>query len=345
MKMEFYSPLLYPRRVVGSDRFGIYEYWIRPLTWLPFRMLIQKHMLMCIRYQDWSAAIGPKDEYVHVSILPVSTVCLCRGAYQYKVLPFVLSLSPCIFTEVADCPCLLEGSGHSHPQRLANPSSLLRVVHTGTWSSSTGTSGQLAKEQAHLFFIFVSVELNCKELNCHNESMSFRKLCSLSAELIELFQAQNSGPSQIFPEAPGAYGILSRGNAKDGHGAAAHITWSSHWGDVAHSALGWTFLFYRQEFPRTSVHMCSCYNRHIQDRHRVQRVWLYYQVPERCAEVKFSETVPHPLLGSLGGLTGPTERFIWAFTVSRAQCPLYEDDPPDCANLGQEGGRPTSPLS
>lgn len=167
--------------------------------------------------------------------------------------------------------------------------------------------GLRANWQKSKLISFISVEMNCKELNCHNESMSFRKLCSLSAELIEFFQVQNSGPSQIFPQAPGAYGILSRGNAQDGHGAAAHITWSSHWGDVAHSVLGWTFLFYGQEFPRTSVHTCCCYNRRIQDRlgHRVQRVWLYYQVPERCAEVKFSETVPHPLLGSLGGSYRP----------------------------------------
>ncbi|KAI2646313.1 hypothetical protein H4Q32_029571 [Labeo rohita] len=63
-------------------------------------------MLTRIRPQDWFAAIDLKDAYFHVSILPRHRPFLrfaFKGrAYQYKVLPFGLSLSPRVFTKVAE---------------------------------------------------------------------------------------------------------------------------------------------------------------------------------------------------------------------------------------------------
>ncbi|KAI2643782.1 ORF V: Enzymatic polyprotein [Labeo rohita] len=73
---------------------------------LPFKMLTTKRMLTCIRHQDWFAAIDLKDAYFHVSILPRHRPFLWFAfegrAYQYKVLPFGLSLSPRVFTKVTE---------------------------------------------------------------------------------------------------------------------------------------------------------------------------------------------------------------------------------------------------
>ncbi|KAI2652706.1 ORF V: Enzymatic polyprotein [Labeo rohita] len=56
--------------------------------------------------RDWFAAIDLKDAYFHVSILPRHRPFLWFAfegrAYQYKVLPFGLSLSPHVFTKAAE---------------------------------------------------------------------------------------------------------------------------------------------------------------------------------------------------------------------------------------------------
>ncbi|KAL0195457.1 hypothetical protein M9458_009029, partial [Cirrhinus mrigala] len=79
------------------------------LSWifrLPFRMLTVKRIFSCIRQQDWFAAIELKDTYFHVSILPRHRLFLRFAfegqAYQYRVLPFGLALSPSVFTKVAE---------------------------------------------------------------------------------------------------------------------------------------------------------------------------------------------------------------------------------------------------
>ncbi len=73
---------------------------------LPFKMLTQKHIFGCVRPLDWFAAIDLKDAYFHVSILPRHRPFLRFAfegrAYQYKVLPFGLSLSPRVFTKVME---------------------------------------------------------------------------------------------------------------------------------------------------------------------------------------------------------------------------------------------------
>ncbi|XDV52760.1 hypothetical protein PO909_021427 [Leuciscus waleckii] len=67
---------------------------------------IEKRIFECIRPQDWFAAIDLKDAYFHVPILPRHRPFLHFAfegrAYQYKVLPFGLSLSPCVFTRVTE---------------------------------------------------------------------------------------------------------------------------------------------------------------------------------------------------------------------------------------------------
>ncbi len=78
----------------------------RALHKLPFKMLTQKRIFGCVRPLDWFAAIDLKDAYFHVSILPRHRPFLHFAfegqAYQYKVLPFGLSLSPRVFTKVVE---------------------------------------------------------------------------------------------------------------------------------------------------------------------------------------------------------------------------------------------------
>ncbi len=66
----------------------------------------EKRIFGCVRPLDWFAAIDLKDAYFHVSILPRHRPFLRFAfegrAYQYKVLPFGLSLSPRVFTKVAE---------------------------------------------------------------------------------------------------------------------------------------------------------------------------------------------------------------------------------------------------
>ncbi len=78
----------------------------RALHKLPFKMLTQKRIFGCVRPLDWFAAIDLKDAYFHVSILPRHRPFLRFAfegqTYQYKVLPFGLSLSPHVFTKVVE---------------------------------------------------------------------------------------------------------------------------------------------------------------------------------------------------------------------------------------------------
>ncbi len=78
----------------------------RALHKLPFKMLTQKRIFGCVHPLDWFAAIDLKDAYFHVSILPRHRPFLRFAfegrAYQYKVLPFGLSLSTRVFTKVVE---------------------------------------------------------------------------------------------------------------------------------------------------------------------------------------------------------------------------------------------------
>ncbi len=78
----------------------------RALHKLPFKMMTRKRIFGCVHPLDWFAAIDLKDAYFHVSILPRHRPFLRFAfegrAYQYKVLPFGLSLSPRVFTKVAE---------------------------------------------------------------------------------------------------------------------------------------------------------------------------------------------------------------------------------------------------
>ncbi len=63
-------------------------------------------MIKCIQPQDWFAAIDLKDAYFHVLILlrhrPFLRFAFEDRAWQYRVLPFGLSLSPRVFMKVVE---------------------------------------------------------------------------------------------------------------------------------------------------------------------------------------------------------------------------------------------------
>ncbi len=75
----------------------------RSVRRLKFRMLTVKQVVSQIRSEDWFVTIDLKDAYFHISILPSHRKFLrfaFRGkAYQYRVLPFGLTLSPRTFTK------------------------------------------------------------------------------------------------------------------------------------------------------------------------------------------------------------------------------------------------------
>ncbi len=111
MRSGFYSPyFIVPKKSGGLRPILDLRVLNRALHRLPFKMLTPKRIFGCVRPQDWFAAIDLKDAYFHVSILPRHRPFLRFAfegrAYQYKVLPFGLSLSPRVFTKVAEAALL-----------------------------------------------------------------------------------------------------------------------------------------------------------------------------------------------------------------------------------------------
>ncbi len=107
MRSGFYSPYFtVPKKSGGLRPILDLRVLNRSLHKLPFKMLTQKRIFECIRPRDWFAAIDLKDAYFHVSILPRHRPFLRFAfegrAYQYKVLPFGLALSPRVFTKVVE---------------------------------------------------------------------------------------------------------------------------------------------------------------------------------------------------------------------------------------------------
>ncbi|XP_048030341.1 uncharacterized protein LOC125257733 [Megalobrama amblycephala] len=83
---------------------------------LKFKMLTLRQIVSQIRSEDWFVTIDLKDAYFHVSILPHHRKFLRFAfggkAYQYRVLPFGLALSPRTFTKCVDAalaPLRLQG--------------------------------------------------------------------------------------------------------------------------------------------------------------------------------------------------------------------------------------------
>ncbi len=107
MKAGFFSPyIIVPKKSGGLQPI----LGLRILNWAfhkpPFKMLTQNCIFRCIRPRDRSAVVDLKDQYFHVLIFPhhrsVLRFAFEGRVYKYKVLTFGLSLSPCVFTKVAE---------------------------------------------------------------------------------------------------------------------------------------------------------------------------------------------------------------------------------------------------
>ncbi len=107
MRQWFYSPyFIVPKKSGGLRPILDLRVQNRALHRLPFKMLTHRCMIKCVQPQDWFAAIDLKDAYLHVLILPRHRLFLWftfKGrAWQYRVLPFGLSLSPRVHTRVVN---------------------------------------------------------------------------------------------------------------------------------------------------------------------------------------------------------------------------------------------------
>ncbi|XP_058621250.1 uncharacterized protein LOC131533149 [Onychostoma macrolepis] len=107
MRSGFYSPyFIVPKKSGGLRPILDLRVLNRALHKMLFKMLMQKRIFGCVRPLDWFAVIDLKDAFFHVLILPRHRPFLrfaFKGrAYRYKVLPFGLSLSPRVFTKVAE---------------------------------------------------------------------------------------------------------------------------------------------------------------------------------------------------------------------------------------------------
>ncbi len=188
----------------------------RALHKLPFKMLTQKRIFGCVHPLDWFAAIDLKDAYFHVSILPRHRPFLRFAfegqAYQYKVLPFGLSLSPRVFTSRGGGPCPPERTRCAHsqlPRRLAHTRTVSQAVvcTQGPGAQApqpAGPSGQLGKEQtrANAEDLFSRHGVRFGQPN----STPHPGTCSVSAELLQDLIRQDGGSTETLSEAPGAYG-------------------------------------------------------------------------------------------------------------------------------------------
>ncbi len=224
MKSGLFSPyFIVPKKGGGLRPILDLRVLNRALHKLPFKMLTQKRIFGCVRPLDWFAAIDLKDAYFHVSILPRHRPFLRFAfegqAYQYKVLPFGLSLSPRVFTKVVEAALVpLREQGvrilnylddwlilaQSRRQLSAHRDLVLKHL------SLLGLRGQLGKEQtrANAEDLFSRHGVRFGQPN----STPHPGTCSVSAELLQDLIRQDGGSTETLSEAPGAYGC-SRGDS------------------------------------------------------------------------------------------------------------------------------------
>ncbi len=293
MKSGFYSPyFIVPKKGGGLRPILDLRILNRALHKLPFRMLTQRRIFQCVRPFDWFAAIDLKDAYFHVSILPRHRPFLRFAfegrAYQYKALPFGLSLSPRVFTKVVEAALVpLREAGirilnYLDDWLIFGPvsSTVVRTQGYGAQSPQpVGTSGQPGKEQtlpyAEDLFSRHGVGLG------QPHSTSLRGACSVNAEMPGVSPAQEGGSTETFSEAPGAYGILSRYHAAriasyetasalasrpgpEMGMAPRHIPGLTHPVLPSHlQPLVGPCVSSGRSAPRASIQACCCFNRRL----------------------------------------------------------------------------------
>ncbi len=213
MRSGFYSPsFIVPKKGGGLRPILDLRVLNRALHKLPFKMLTQKRIFGCIRPRDWFVAIDLKDAYFHVSILPRHRPFL-RFAfegreYQHKFLPFGLSLSPRVFTKVAETALV--------PLREQD----VRILNLlDDWLILTQSWDQLCKHRdlllSHLSQLCLRVNWEKSKLS-PMQRISFLGMeldlvnhagtRSVGVELLKYVQEQDGGPTETVSEATGVYG-------------------------------------------------------------------------------------------------------------------------------------------
>ncbi|KAI2664149.1 ORF V: Enzymatic polyprotein [Labeo rohita] len=210
MKSGFYSPyFIVPKKSGGLRPILDLRALNRSLLRLPFKMLTTKRMLTCIRRQDWFAAIDLKDTYFHVSILPRHRPFLRFAfegrAYQYKVLPFGLSLSPRVFTKVTEAAL-------SPLWRMG-----IRILnYLDDWLLIAHSRDLLCKHRdlvlRHLSHLGLQVNWEKSKLS-PVQRISFLGVELDSVNMTARLTNERAQSTQNISEAPGAYGSCSRGDA------------------------------------------------------------------------------------------------------------------------------------
>ncbi len=271
--------------------------------------------------------IDLKDTYFHVSILPRHRPFLRFAfegrAWQYRVLPFGLSLSPRVFTKVVECALTpLREVGirilnylddwlilaQSREQLGDHRDLVLR--HLSQLGSTA--SGQLGKEQAlpcaDNLFSRCGVRLGEYDGTPHGGT------CPSSAELPEFLQRQECGTTETVSEAPGAYGIRSCSHAA----RIASYETTSALATLPGPEVGMVLRYTASRYlpavsplpqpldrpclstgrgaPRTSVPAYCCHNRCLQ-----HGLWRYMQ---RAGSLGALDRAPTALAHQLPGAVG-----------------------------------------
>ncbi len=287
MKSGFYSPyFIVPKKDGGLRPILDLRVLNRALHKLPFRMLTQRRIFQCVRPFDWFAAIDLKDAYFHVPILPRHRPFLRFAfegrAYQYKALPFGLSLSPRVFTKVVEAALVPLREAGIHILNYLDDWLILaqsRALLCEHRDMVLSHLSRLGKEQtlpyAEDLFSRHGVGLG------QPHSTSLRGVCSVNAEMPEVSPVQEGGSTETFSEAPGAYGILSRYHAAriasyetasalasrpgpEMGMAPRHIPGLTHPVLPSHlQPLVGPCVSSGRSSPRASIQACCCFNRRL----------------------------------------------------------------------------------
>ncbi|KAL0168330.1 hypothetical protein M9458_036552, partial [Cirrhinus mrigala] len=220
MEKGFYSPYFtVPKKGGGLRPILDLRVLNRALLKLPFKMLTLKHILTCVRVQDWFVAIDLKDAYFHVSILPRHRPFLRFAfegrAYQYKVLPFGLSLSPRVFTKVAEAA--LSPLRERGIRILNYLDDWLILAHSWdlVWAHRDMVLNHLAQ---------LGLRVNWEK----SKLSPAQRISFLGVELDSVSIVHSHGPPKTGSEAPRAHGILSRGHATGTGFILEHISSEHH---------------------------------------------------------------------------------------------------------------------
>ncbi len=254
-------------------------------------MLTRRCIIKCTQPQDWFAVIDLKYAYFHVSVSlrhrPFMWFAFEGRAWQYRVLPFGLSLSLRAFMKVVegaltplwevgvripnylnDWPILAQSRQQLCDHRDLVLRHLCQLGLRVTWEKS-----KLSPVQR---IIFSRCGVRLGEYDC----MPHGRACPSSAELHVFLQRQECGTTETVPEAPGAYGICSHAARVASYdttsalatlpspevGMVPQYTSSKHHSAVSPlpQPLDRPCLSMGQGAPETSVPAYCCHNRCLQ---------------------------------------------------------------------------------